>query len=90
MASDSTAEEIYKGLDFYVPYFEVKLQNKKLEKEVVNDVISLTYKDGLKDIDSFELTINNWDAEKRKFKYIEGENKKKFFQERCKKIEKMG
>jgi phage protein D len=79
MASDSSAEEIYIGRDFYVPYFEVKLQNKKLEKDVIYDVISVTYKDSLTDVDSFEITINNWDAEHRWFKYIEGSNKRKFF-----------
>ena len=79
MTSDSSAEEIYKGRDFYVPYFEVKLQNKKLDKKVIYDIISLTYKDSLKDIDSFELTINNWDAKTRKFKYIEGNNIEIFF-----------
>jgi hypothetical protein len=79
MASNSSAEEIYTGHDFYVPYFEVKLQKQKLPKEVINDVTNLTYKDSLTDVDSFELTINNWDAEHRWFKYIEGDNKEKFF-----------
>jgi phage protein D len=79
MASDSSAEEIYIGRDFYVPYFEVMLQNKKLPKEIINDVISLSYKDSLTEMDSFELTINNWDAEHRWFKYIEGDNKEKFY-----------
>lgn len=79
MANNSSAKEIYLDRDFYVPYFEVKIQNKKLDKEIINDVTNLTYKDSLKDVDSFELTINNWDAEHRWFKYIEGENKERFF-----------
>src|SRR6185436_17977219 len=32
--------------------------------------------DNIKEIDSFELTVNNWDAEKRDFKYIGSETAK--------------
>jgi phage protein D len=60
---------IYQGQDFYVPYFEVKLQNRPLKQDVVRDVIQVTYKDNVKSIDSFDITINNWDAEKLTFKY---------------------
>jgi phage protein D len=60
---------IYQGQDFYVPSFEVKLQNRPLGKDVVRDVLQVTYKDSLTEIDSFEITINNWDAETRSFKY---------------------
>lgn len=77
--AEKDATAIYKERDFYVPFFEILVKNKKLEKEVINDVISLTYKDSLTDIDSFEFTINNWDATHRKFKYIEGEKRKIFY-----------
>jgi uncharacterized protein len=63
------AVEIYKGQDFYVPSFQVVLVNRPLNKEVVRDIIQVSYKDDIKQIDSFEITINNWDAEKRSFKY---------------------
>jgi phage protein D len=60
---------IYEGQDFYVPYFEVKLQGRPLGKDVVRDVLQVTYKDNIQEIDSFEITINNWDADKLDFKY---------------------
>ena len=60
---------IHQGQDFYVPYFEVKLQGRPQSQEVVRDILQVTYKDNLEELDSFEITINNWDAGKRAFKY---------------------
>jgi uncharacterized protein len=54
---------------FYVPHFEVKIAGHKLPNDVVRDVIQVSYKDSIEEIDSFELLINNWDAEKGAFKY---------------------
>jgi hypothetical protein len=62
---------------FYVPYFEIKLRGNKLPRDVVRDVIDVTYEDNIEKIDSFTLTINNWDAEKRKPKYVGLEPKPK-------------
>jgi phage protein D len=63
---------IASGQDFYVPAFQVQLQDKTLAQNVVRDVIQVTYRDNIKEIDSFEITINNWDAEQRTFKYSDG------------------
>ncbi len=60
---------LYQGQDFYVPYFEVVLQRKPLSRMVVRDIIQLSYTDNLKQVDSFSITINNWDAEQRTFSY---------------------
>lgn len=60
---------IYEGQDFHVPYFQVKLQGRPQGQEVVNDILQVTYKDNINEIDSFEISINNWDAQKRTFKY---------------------
>ncbi len=60
---------IYTGTDFYVPHFEVTVGNRVQSGAVCRDVVQVTYKDGLEQIDTFELTVNNWDAESRKFKY---------------------
>jgi phage protein D len=60
---------IYKGQDFYVPYFEVKLSGRPVNEEVVHDITQVTYKDNIEEIDNFEIAINNWDAEQRDFKY---------------------
>jgi phage protein D len=60
---------VYEGQDFYVPYFQVKLEGRPPGQDVVRDIITVTYKDDIKQVDSFEITINNWDAGKRTFKY---------------------
>ncbi len=60
---------IYEGQDFYVPYFEVKLRGQPLGQGVVRDILQVTYKDNIEEIDSFEITINNWDSDKLQFKY---------------------
>jgi uncharacterized protein len=60
------------GRDFYVPAFQVQLQDQALAQNVVRDVTQVTYRDNIKEIDSFEIVINNWDADKRAFKYSDG------------------
>lgn len=55
---------------FYVPQFEVKIAGVGLPRDVLRDVTQLTYKDNIKEIDGFELTINNWNPETRDFKYV--------------------
>ena len=52
-----------------MPRFEVSIGKQQTDGEVIRDVIQVSYKDNVEEIDSFELTVNNWDAEKRKFKY---------------------
>jgi len=61
---------------FYVPRFEVKIEGAGLPRDILRDVLQVAYKDNIKEIDSFELTVNNWDAEKRDFKYIGSETEK--------------
>jgi phage protein D len=55
--------------DFYVPTFELRLRGRPVATDVVRDVISVTYKDNVAEIDSFEVVINNWDDDLRRFKY---------------------
>src|SRR6266567_8583886 len=54
---------------FYVPRFEVYIRGKKAPDNVVQDILQVTYKDSINEIDSFTIEINNWDAEKRTFKF---------------------
>jgi phage protein D len=58
---------IFEGQDFYVPAFLIKVQNQALRRDVLNDVMSVTYSDSLTNVDSFDMTVNNWDAEARVF-----------------------
>lgn len=61
--------------DFYVPRYEIKIAGVSLPQNVLRDVIQVTYKDSIKELDSFELTVNNWDAGRRGFKYVGSETK---------------
>jgi len=61
------------GQDFYVPRFEVKVGARKLDREAIHDITRVSYHDSLDEIDGFEITINNWDAENRTFKYAGGD-----------------
>ena len=54
---------------FYVPRFEVYVGEQKLKANIINDILQVTYKDSINDIDSFTIEINNWDADKRQFKF---------------------
>lgn len=71
------------GENFFVPTFEVKLAENDLPDAVMRDVMQVTYRDSIADsgggqqsggggsdqIDSFELVVNNWDADVQSFKY---------------------
>ncbi|HEV7395166.1 MAG TPA: hypothetical protein VGN86_01545 [Pyrinomonadaceae bacterium] len=61
-AADLLPVEIYKGQDFYVPAFIVKVENQELKRVVMQDILSVTYTDSLTAVDSFDMTVNNWDA----------------------------
>lgn len=63
------AAPVQPGRDFYVPYFEVRLDGGVVGSDVVRDITQVSYRDSLTAIDSFEMTVNNWDAERRTFKY---------------------
>ncbi len=65
----SQAVPIYQGQDFYVPAFEIKLQGRPTGQDVIKDILSVSYKDNIQEFDSFDITINNWDAATRDFKY---------------------
>lgn len=55
---------------FYTPQFQVRIEGVGLPRNVLRDVVQLTYKDNITEIDSFEITVNNWDADRRDYKYV--------------------
>jgi phage protein D len=55
---------------FYVPRFEVRIEGASLPRDILRDVLQISYSDNVKEIDSVELTINNWDASVNDCKYI--------------------
>ncbi|MBI4539742.1 MAG: phage late control D family protein [Gemmatimonadetes bacterium] len=61
------------GTDFYVPAYEIRVGGRPLDRQAVRDILAVSYSDSLESIDAFSLVINNWDEEKRTFKYSEGE-----------------
>jgi phage protein D len=58
---------------FYVPRFEVRSGGAGVAPEVLRDVLSVTYTDSITAVDSFDMTLNNWDATARDFKYVGSE-----------------
>lgn len=60
---------------FYVPRYEVKVEGANLPRDVLFDVRSVTYRDDVDGLDSFDLVVNNWDEVRRAFKYIGSETK---------------
>jgi phage protein D len=63
--------------DFYVPRFEIVAGGASIPAGVLRDVIQVTYNDSTTEIDSFDITVNNWDTQKRTFKYVGAETKAK-------------
>jgi phage protein D len=58
---------------FYVPRFELLIKGVGLPRDVLRDITQVTYKDNVKEIDSFEMVVNNWDPSLRDFKYVGSE-----------------
>src|SRR6476620_4420910 len=64
-------EESERQNGFYTPQFQVKIDHSGLPQDVVRDVLQITYTDNIKEIDRFEIIVNNWDPSRRRFKYLE-------------------
>lgn len=73
MPATTLAEAARRFGDFYVPRFEITAGGASLEPSVLRDVTQVTYNDSTTEIDSFDLTVNNWDATTRRFKYVGAE-----------------
>jgi phage protein D len=56
------AQDIFVGQDFYVPAYRVRVRNQTLLLAEY-DVLNVTYTDSDTDMDSFDLTVNNWDPD---------------------------
>jgi phage protein D len=58
---------------FYAPTVEVRVEGAGLPSNVVRDVSRVVYRDCVERIDSFEVTVHNWDDATNAFKYIGSE-----------------
>jgi uncharacterized protein len=65
----TTFTEIYRDRDLYVPAFDLKINGQSLPDNAAKDVIDVRYSDSMDQIDSFEITVNNWDTQQQDFKY---------------------
>jgi phage protein D len=64
---------VHDKYDFYVPAFELWLEGRRTEPEVMHDVVSVSYTDSLDKLDSCQFTVNNWDEVQRSFKYSDSD-----------------
>ncbi len=61
---------------FYVPAFEVRFVGtgssggQPLPGDVIRDAIEVTFQDSIEKVDTFTLTLNNWDAGRRQPQFL--------------------
>ena len=55
--------------DLFVPSFEVWIGERKLDRQVVRDVLDVSFHDSLDGLGGFSLTLANWDADKYAYAY---------------------
>lgn len=75
MATTTVVEAARRYGEFYVPRFEISAAGAGLGPAVLRDVTQVTYNDSITEIDSFDITLANWDSDplKRRFKYVGAE-----------------
>jgi phage protein D len=54
---------------FYAPQFQIKLKGQNLGREVIADVLDVTYTDDEINLDSFEFSLGDWDPIQLRPKY---------------------
>jgi len=64
--------EPFVGQDFYVPAYRIRVQGRDLLEET-HDIFSVTYTESLQAVDSFDLSVNNWDPDSHAFKYSDAQ-----------------
>ncbi|RYG25200.1 phage late control D family protein [bacterium] len=70
MAVEPLRREAALAGEFHVPQFEVRIDGVGLPRNVLRDVVSVTYKDNVAELDGFELVVNNWDPTESTYKYV--------------------
>ncbi|MEM7585309.1 MAG: hypothetical protein AAF560_18105, partial [Acidobacteriota bacterium] len=60
---------VYKSEDFFVPDFEVRVDGELMTGVKKVDIHNVVYRDNLYGMDTFEITVNNWDRKKKRYKY---------------------
>ena len=75
MSTVTVVQAARKYGDFYVPRFEITASGTGVSAGVLRDVSQVIYNDSITEIDSFDITVANWetDPNKRAFKYVGAE-----------------
>ena len=69
--TEVTVDELSSSLrGFYVPEFQVLVEGAGLPDNVMRDVLEVTYEDDLEKMDSFQITVSNWDEVVHDYKYL--------------------
>lgn len=66
-------ESVGRARAFFVPRFEITIDGVSLDNRVLRDVVEITYKDKIDEIDGFEMVVGNWDSARNRFKYMGSE-----------------
>src|SRR5262245_44762226 len=54
---------------FFAPAFRIKLNGQDTGREVISDVLEVSFTDDLENIDSFEFALHDWDVARNRPKY---------------------
>jgi uncharacterized protein len=66
-----TVMQLYQtGRQFYAPAFELQVNGAPMPRNLVRDIIEVTFEDSVDSIDSFTLAFNNWDTDKLRPQYV--------------------
>jgi phage protein D len=69
----SVRESGLPAVDYYAPNFKVEVEGRELDPEAKGDVLDLKVTMDLENLTSFDLTVNNWDDKRFKFKYSDSQ-----------------
>ncbi|GGL14677.1 phage late control D family protein [Nocardia jinanensis] len=58
------------GQAFYVPAFEVEVNGSPMPRNIVRDIVEVTFEDSIDGIDSFGFVLNNWDTDRLRPQYV--------------------
>src|SRR5689334_2612226 len=64
-----TVESFVKDRAFFAPAFRIKLNGQPAGREVIADVLEISFTDDLENIASFEFVLHDWDTAERRPKY---------------------
>jgi len=58
------------GQPLYVPAFELEVNGSPMPRNLVRDILEVTFEDSIDAVDSFTLVFNNWDTDHLRMQYV--------------------